>query len=177
MGRRTDGAPASPGVISGGPPVAAAPAAQDAPGMSTNSTTPPSDASAPGPVRLNPGGWASGFRYDQAQLRPAPTRILTIAGQGAIDPDGTLHHPGDLAAQFPVAVANVEELLALGEMTLRDVLRLVVYVTDVDAALGAYGALVERLDAAGATPPATLVGVARLALPGMAVEIEATAGR
>jgi enamine deaminase RidA (YjgF/YER057c/UK114 family) len=138
----------------------------------TDTTSPAAE-----PTRINPGSWAAGFRYDQAQLRPAPTQLLTMAGQGAIDHDGTLRHPGDVAAQLPVAIANVEELLATADMTLRDVLRLVVYVTDVDAALGAYGALVERLDACGATPPATLVGVERLALPGMTVEIEATAGR
>jgi enamine deaminase RidA (YjgF/YER057c/UK114 family) len=43
--------------------------------------------------------------------------------------------------------------------------------------LAVYDALVERLAEFGATPPTTLVGVARLALPGMVVEIEATAGR
>ncbi len=43
--------------------------------------------------------------------------------------------------------------------------------------LAHFGVLGERLGRAGATPPMTLVGVARLALPGMLVEIEATAGR
>jgi enamine deaminase RidA (YjgF/YER057c/UK114 family) len=74
-------------------------------------------------------------------------------------------------------MANVEDLLARGGMDLRDVTRLVVYVTDMDAAVAGYGAITERLDALGATPPATLLQVARLALPGMAVEIDATAAR
>lgn len=76
-----------------------------------------------------------------------------------------------------LAMAHVEDLLARGGMDLGDVTRLTVQVTDMDAALAAYGAITERLDAVGATPPATLVAVARLALPGMAVEIDATAGR
>lgn len=129
------------------------------------------------PRRINPTSWNAGFRYDQAQLRPTPTRLLTVAGQGAIDADGTLLHLGDVTAQMALAMANVEGLLAAGGMDLRDVTRLVVYVTDMDAALAAYGAITERLDALGATPPATLLEVARLALPGMAVEIDATAGR
>jgi len=129
------------------------------------------------PVRINPTTWNLGFHYDQAQLRPAPTQLLTVAGQGPIDADGQFLHEGDVAAQLALAVANVEDLLARGGMDLRDVLRLTIYVTDMDAAVGAYGALVERLAAVGATPPATLVEVRRLAIPGMAVEIDATAGR
>jgi enamine deaminase RidA (YjgF/YER057c/UK114 family) len=128
-------------------------------------------------IRINPTTWNLGFHYDQAQLRPAPTQLLTVAGQGPIDADGQFLHAGDVAAQMALAVANIEDLLARGGMDLGDVLRLTVYVTDMDAALAAYGALVERLAAHGATPPATLVEVRRLAIPGMAVEIDATAGR
>ena len=58
-----------------------------------------------------------------------------------------------------------------------DVLRLTVYAVDLDAVLAAWDVLAERLAAAGATPPMTLLGVARLAIPGMAVELEVTAGR
>lgn len=128
-------------------------------------------------IRINPTTWNVGFHYDQAQLRPAPKWLLTVAGQGSITEDGALLHADDMAAQMALAVANVESLLAGGGMDLRDVTRLVVYVTDMDAALASYGALVERLAALGATPPATLVEVSRLAVPGMCVEIDATAGR
>ena len=130
-----------------------------------------------GTVRINPTSWNAGFRFDQAQLRPAPAQLLTVSGQGSIGADGRLLHLGDMTAQMALAMANVEDLLARGGMDLRDVTRLVVHVTDMDAALASYGAITERLDAVGATPPATLLQVARLAVPGMAVEIDATAGR
>jgi enamine deaminase RidA (YjgF/YER057c/UK114 family) len=126
---------------------------------------------------INPSTWSAGLRYDQAQLRPAPQQLLTLAGQGAIAPDGAVLHPDDVPAQLAAAMANVEELLAAGGMEWGDVLRIVLYVTDVDAALAAYGAVIEPLARAGATPPATLVGVTRLALPGMCVELDVTAGR
>jgi enamine deaminase RidA (YjgF/YER057c/UK114 family) len=128
-------------------------------------------------TRINPTVWNAGFRYDQAQLRPAPSRLRTVAGQGPIDADGQLLHVEDMYAQIALAMGGVEELLAAGGMDLRDVTRLTVYVTDIDAALAAYGAITERLDALGATPPTTLLEVSRLAIPGMAVEIDATAGR
>ncbi|WP_207787362.1 RidA family protein [Actinomycetospora cinnamomea] len=127
--------------------------------------------------RINPTSWNAPFRHDQAQLRPAPKQLLTVAGQGSVGADGALLHAGDMTAQMALTMANVEALLAAGGMDLRDVTRLVVHVTDMDAAVASYAAITERLDAVGATPPCTLVEVARLALPGMAVEIDATAGR
>ncbi len=45
-----------------------------------------------------------------------------------------------------------------------------VYAADVDAVLASYGVIGDWLGRAGATPPMTLVGVARLAIPGMLVE-------
>ena len=128
-------------------------------------------------VRINPSSWSSVFRFDQAQLRSTPHQILTLAGQGPVDGDGQLLHPNDPSGQIAAAMDNVTALLAAGGMSLVDVLRMVIYVTDMEAALGGYHAIVERLDAAGASPPATLVEVSRLAIPGMTVEIEITAGR
>ena len=129
------------------------------------------------PVRINPDAWSSRYCYDQAQLRPAPATLLTIAGQGPVDEHGELLHEGDVAAQLALTVAHVEAVLVGAGMDLRDVLRLTVYAVDLDGVLDAYPVLAERLAAAGATPPATLLGVARLALPGMDVQIDVTAGR
>src|SRR5206468_1339716 len=129
------------------------------------------------PLRINPTRWSSRYCYDQAQLRPAPAVLLTVAGQGPVDENGLLMHAGDLAAQLALTVVNIEQVLAGAGMDLRDVLRLTVYTVDVDGLLAVYPVLAERLDAVGATPPATLLGVARLPLPGMDVLIDVTAGR
>jgi len=133
--------------------------------------------SADATLSINPTTWNAALRFEQAQLRPAPGQLLTVAGQGSLDADGQVLHADDVTAQLALAMGGVEELLAAGGMDLRDVVRLTIYVTDVDAALAGYGAITERLDAVGATPPATLLEVRRLALPGMAVEIDATAAR
>lgn len=68
-------------------------------------------------------------------------------------------------------------MLAAAGMDLRDVLRMTIYAVDIDAVLRSYTAICERLSASGATPPTTLIGVTRLAIPGMDVEIDVTAGR
>jgi enamine deaminase RidA (YjgF/YER057c/UK114 family) len=128
-------------------------------------------------TRINPSPWSQAIGYDQAQLRPYPAQLLTVAAQASTDTDGALLHEGDVVAQMALAVRNLEEILAAAGMTLADVTRLTVYAVDVAAAHGAHAALFEPLAAAGATPPITLVGVTALAAPGMAVAIEATAAR
>lgn len=127
--------------------------------------------------RLNPSSWNLALGYDQAQLRPAPSRLLTLAGQGAILADGTPVHAGDMAGQLTVALDNVEELLGLAGMDWNDVFSVTTYVTDIDAALAAYPVVTSRLAPSGATPPGTLVEVTRLAVPTMLVEITVQAGR
>jgi enamine deaminase RidA (YjgF/YER057c/UK114 family) len=127
--------------------------------------------------RINPTGWSAALGFDQAQLRPMPARLLTVAAQGPVDETGALLHDGDPAAQLALALANLEAVLAAAGMDLADVLRLTVHAVDVDAVLAAYDLVVERLSRVGATPPVSLVGVARLAVPGMVVQLEATAGR
>jgi len=126
------------------------------------------------PRRINPSTWSAALAFDQAQLRPAPAELLTVAGQGPVDQSGQLLHEGDICAQLSLTMRNIETVLAAAGMTWADVLRLNIYTTDVDGTLAAYNAVVERLG--GATPPATLLGVSRLAILGMAVEIEVTAG-
>ena len=53
--------------------------------------------------------------------------------------------------------------------------KLVIYATDMDAALQNFDVLGAKLGKFGASPPMTLLGVSRLALPPLLVEIEATA--
>jgi enamine deaminase RidA (YjgF/YER057c/UK114 family) len=60
-------------------------------------------------------------------------------------------------------------------MSLVNLVRLNIYTTDVDLLFQHYGVLASRLGAAGVAPAATLLGVTRLAIPTLMVEIEGTA--
>ena len=80
-----------------------------------------------------------------------------------------------MRSQLGLALDNVEAVLAGAEMTLADVVRLNIYTTDVDETLTHFEVLVTRLEAAGVTPPSTLLGVTRLAFPELMVELEAIA--
>jgi enamine deaminase RidA (YjgF/YER057c/UK114 family) len=60
---------------------------------------------------------------------------------------------------------------------LANVVRLNYYTTDVDAFLSAGDVFASRLTAAGCQPSGALLGVAKLAFPGLMIEIEATAAK
>lgn len=82
-----------------------------------------------------------------------------------------------MGAQVGQALDNLETVLGEAGFALADVVRLNYYVTDVDAFVAAgevYGA---KLAEAGCRPASTLLGVSRLAIPSLLVEVEATAVR
>ncbi len=126
---------------------------------------------------VNPWTWQDAFGFSQAVDVQSPSRIVSLAGQGPVDASGQLVHEGDLAAQIATALDNVESVLAAAGLTLADVVRLTVFTTDMDGFFAAYGVFAGRLAAGGCVPASSLIGVSRLAIPGMAVELEATAMR
>ena len=122
---------------------------------------------------INPWSWSSNLGFDQAQLVEGHRRELYASGQDAVDADGSPQHPGDMAAQLELAIDNLEAVLAAADMTLADVVRLTVYTTDVDALFAHWGRLPERF--AGTRFVTSVLGVTRLAAPGLLVLLEATA--
>ena len=126
-------------------------------------------------VGVNPWNWSKALGYDQGHIVTGEARTLYCAGQTATDAEGKPRHPGDMAAQLALSLDNLEAVLKEADMSLTSIARLTLYTTDVDALFRHYGVLASRLGAAGATPPATLLGVSRLALPELLVEVEAIA--
>lgn len=124
---------------------------------------------------INPWSWSVKFGFDQAQLVEGHRRELICSGQTAVDADGYPQHSGDIAAQLRLALDNVEAVLAEAGMTLADVVRLNVYTTDVDALLQHFGLLAERFGGTETRFASTLLGVTRLAVPELLVELEAIA--
>jgi enamine deaminase RidA (YjgF/YER057c/UK114 family) len=124
---------------------------------------------------INPWTWQDQFGYVQANETSGVERVLHCAGQTSVDADGQPLHAGDMGAQVGQALDNLVTVLGAAGFALADVVRLNYYVTDVDAFIEAgevYGA---KLAAAGCRPASTLLGVSRLAIPSLLVEVEATA--
>ena len=113
--------------------------------------------------------------FNQGEVVSGETRTLYISGQTAMSAEGRPEHDGDVARQLALALDNVEVVLAEAGMALANLVRLNVYATDVDGLLPHYGVLAGRLAAAAVAPTTTMLGVARLAIPGQLVELEGVA--
>jgi enamine deaminase RidA (YjgF/YER057c/UK114 family) len=124
---------------------------------------------------VNPWDWSLKLGYNQAEIIEGSSRQLICAGQTAVDGEGNPQHPNDMRGQIGLALDNLEAVLAGADMTLSNIIRLGVYATDVDEALKNFDLLGMRFGPIQCAPPMTLLGVTRLAIPGLLFEIEATA--
>lgn len=124
---------------------------------------------------VNPWGWSLRLGYNQAEIIEGATRQVVCAGQIAVDAEGKPQHLDDMRSQIGLALENLEAVLEGAGMGLSHVIKLGIYTTDVDEALKNFDLLGMRLGAVQNNPPMTLVGVTRLAIPGLLFEIDATA--
>ena len=124
---------------------------------------------------VDPWTWSQELGYHQGEVVSGNARTLYCAGQTAMNADGKPEYDGDMAGQLALSLDNLEAVLAEAGMTLANVIRLNVYTTDVDLLFQHYGVLASRLGAAQVAPPTTMLGVRRLAIPTLLVELEATA--
>jgi reactive intermediate/imine deaminase len=98
--------------------------------------------------------------------------LLFVSGCVPVDGDGKLV-PGDVVAQTRQVFDNVGAVLAAAGAAFADVVKVTVFLTDVDdrAAVNTV-----RQEVFGdARPASTLVEVSRLAIPGARIEVEAIA--
>ena len=124
---------------------------------------------------INPWTWQDKFGFSQAIEVVNPTRTLFCAGQTSVDGNGSPLHAGNMEAQLEQALDNLETVLAKAGLSLKHVVRLNYYATNVPAYLQASGAVAERLAKAGCNASGTLLGVAALFHPDIMIELEATA--
>jgi enamine deaminase RidA (YjgF/YER057c/UK114 family) len=124
---------------------------------------------------INPVAWSQAMGFNQGEVISGESRTLYISGQTAMSGEGIPQHDGDMAAQLTLSIDNLEAVLDEAGMSLANIVRLNVYTTDVDLLLQHYGLLASRLGAAGVAPTTTMLGVARLAIPSLMIELEATA--
>lgn len=122
-----------------------------------------------------PWDWSIKLGYNQAEIIDGATRQLICAGQTSVDREGNPLHPGDMRGQIGAALDNLEAVLKHAGMNLSNVVKLGVFATDVDEALKNFDLMGMRFGPNQVALPMTLLGVTRLAIPGLLFEIEATA--
>lgn len=131
---------------------------------------------------VNPSDWGLQWSMNQAEIVEGLDRYLHCSGQVSLvpDPDSemgiSVAHAGDLRGQIRQSLANIDAILEQAGMTRGNILSLRFFTTDIDGFLANYDVYAEWISEAGITPPQSLLGVNRLVLPELLVEIEAMAG-
>ena len=130
----------------------------------------------PSIVRSNPPELGTPPGYSQI-VDVRASRIIFIAGQTALDPDGNLVGKNDFAAQAAQVFRNLATALQARGCDATSLVKLTVFLTDMDN-LGAYREARNRFFATvtpAAAPAVTLVEVSKLYGPDLMIEIEAIA--
>ncbi len=116
-------------------------------------------------------GFEKDFGYSQAVLID---KTLYISGSVAVDANGNLVAPGDMAGQMRAAYTNIRRTLAAHGAGFQEVVKETIYTTNMDALLKASDLRFEYYDKER-LPTASWVQVQRLVDPGFLVEIEVIA--
>jgi 2-iminobutanoate/2-iminopropanoate deaminase len=99
--------------------------------------------------------------------------LLFVSGVVPVDGAGRLFGGDDVVAQARQVFSNLGAVLAAGGATFADVVKVTVFLTDVDDRARIN---VVRQEAFGeARPASTLVEIAALAIPGARIEVDAVA--
>ena len=75
------------------------------------------------PSLARPSGYSNGILTEGG-------RVLFLAGQTGMGPEGNIASPGDLVAQFAQALFNLKTVVEAAGGTLTDIVKLNLYVTD-----------------------------------------------
>jgi len=125
---------------------------------------------------LNPPTLVSPPGFTQVVEATAPGRIIYIAGQVGIGPDGKLAgEPGDFRAQARQTFENLRNALAAVGAGFDSLVKVNVYLTDCASQLPVYREVRDAYVNTAAPPASTLVQVSKLALDALLIEVEATA--
>ena len=120
---------------------------------------------------MNPEAIAKPGGYSHVVEITGPSRIVYIAGQLGLKPDGKI--AGDFRAQTVQAFENLKAALAAVRATFNDVVKLNNYLVDITANIGDYREVRDKYVNTAQPPASTTIGVPALARDGALFEAEA----
>lgn len=125
---------------------------------------------------INPPELFVGKAFSQTFSVEGAKRLVFIAGQIDCDRDGRVRNPGDLEAQLKGTLDNLDIALRAQGATMHDLVKVNVYIVGLQAAQTPKIRDIRAAYFNAEKPPAvTLVGIERLSMDGLLVEIEGIA--
>jgi len=124
-------------------------------------------------TQINPWSWQDSIGFSHAIRLDQPDALIVVAGQTGVDDDGNVIHPDDFEAETRLMFKNMATTLQGSGATLDDVVKLTVFLLDLEAHNDPFNAIKREYFA---QPPAqSTIGVTALAAPGLQLEVEALA--
>ena len=123
--------------------------------------------------QVNPWTWQDQLGFSQAWRVDGAQTVVFLSGQAPISPAGNLVGNGDFEVQARQVFDNLLAVLEQSGAGFEAIVKLTVYMTDTTRLRDFARVKAEYIP--GPQPASTAIGVASLALPGMMVEVEATA--
>ena len=120
---------------------------------------------------MNPETIAKPGGYSHVVEITGPGRIVYIAGQLGLKPDGKI--AGDFRAQAVQAFENLKNALAAVGATFNDVVKLNNYLIDIPTNIAIYREVRDKYVNTATPPASTTIGVPALARDGALFEVEA----
>ena len=125
---------------------------------------------------INPPELFVGKAFSQTFSVEGAKRLVFIAGQIDCDRDGRVRNPGDLEAQLKGTLDNLDIALRAQGATMHDLVKVNVYIVGLQPAQTPKIRDIRAAYFNAEKPPAvTLVGIERLSMDGLLVEIEGIA--
>ena len=125
---------------------------------------------------INPPELFVGKAFSQTVSVEGAGRLIFVAGQIDCDRDGKVRNPNDLEAQLKGMLANLEIALRAQGATMHDLVKVNFYIVGLDPAQTPKIRDIRATWFGAEKPPAvTLVGIERLSMDGLLVEIEGMA--
>jgi enamine deaminase RidA (YjgF/YER057c/UK114 family) len=127
---------------------------------------------------INPAELFVGKAFSQTFSVQGAQRLIFIAGQIDCDRDGKVRSPGDLAAQLEGTLDNLDIALRAQGATMQDLVKVNFYIVGLKPEQTPHIRDIRAAYFSADKPPAvTLVGIERLSIDGLLVEIEAIAAQ
>ena len=120
---------------------------------------------------MNPEAIAKPGGYSHVVEITGPGRIVYVAGQLGLKPDGKI--AGDFQAQAVQAFENLKAALAAVGATFNDVVKLNNYLIDIPTNIAIYREVRDKYVNTARPPASTTIGVPALARDGALFEVEA----
>ena len=122
---------------------------------------------------INPWTWQIPYNFSQAWKIDKCQSMVFVSGQASLSSDGEVLHEEDFSGQAHVTLENIKTVLGDAGASLKDVIKLGIFLTDMKHFPTFVNILGEYFP--GEKPANTVLGVRSLALPDLLIEVEAIA--